>query len=143
MMHPGWNRCLDAGRPRSRAVGMHARAVLSRRLSRHERIAATADTTVLRHMRAMSTRDVARLSWPGVYGPGHDALIEDALSTARTSLGEASGRKARSLRAPVPGRARWHGRTPYQAAPPPPAAERPDDFPHSLTRPAPGGGIRP
>lgn len=43
--------------------------------------------TVLRHTLKMNTRGFAILSWPLVYRPMHDALIEDSLTTAQMSLG--------------------------------------------------------
>ncbi len=46
-----------------------------------------ATTTVLRHTVEMHARGWVRLSWPLVYGPLHDALIEDSLSTAEAVLG--------------------------------------------------------
>ena len=43
---------------------------------------------VLRHTLRMSTRGPALLSWPLVFRPLHDALIEDSLATAEASLGQ-------------------------------------------------------
>jgi hypothetical protein len=54
----------------------------------YERIKTTADTVVLRHTLKMTTRGPAVLSWPVVYRPLHDALIEDSLATAEASLGK-------------------------------------------------------
>ena len=42
---------------------------------------------VLRHTLQMNTYGPAILSWPLVYRPMHDALIEDSLATAQVSLG--------------------------------------------------------
>jgi len=42
---------------------------------------------VLRHTLAMATHGLASLSWPLVYRPLHDALIEDSLAKAQKSLG--------------------------------------------------------
>lgn len=73
--------------------------------------------SVLKHTLKMNTQGLATLSWPLVYRPMHDALIEDSLSTAQASLGQApqlqkwslwvrilrwvvSGGKARSQSAP-------------------------------------------
>ena len=42
---------------------------------------------VLRHTLRMNTHGPAILSWPLVYRPMHDALIEDSLTTAQVSLG--------------------------------------------------------
>lgn len=44
--------------------------------------------TLLRHELAMRARGVARLSWPLVFRPLHDALLEDALDRASAALGE-------------------------------------------------------
>ena len=44
-------------------------------------------STLLRHTVKMHTRGLARLSWPLVYQPLHDALLEDALATAEASQG--------------------------------------------------------
>jgi hypothetical protein len=57
--------------------GFHALEVLP--LSVH--------TTLLRHRVQMHTRGLARLSWPLVFEPLHDALLEDALATGQASLG--------------------------------------------------------
>jgi len=46
------------------------------------------DSTVLRHTVQMTTRGLAVLSWPLLFSPLHDALIEDSLATARASLGQ-------------------------------------------------------
>jgi hypothetical protein len=54
-----------------------------------ERITTTADTVVLRHTLEMTTHGLAVLSWPLVYRPLHDALIEDFLAAAEASLGQA------------------------------------------------------
>lgn len=51
---------------------------------------------VLRHSLVMTTRWPAWLSWPLMYRPLHDALIEDSLDTAGCALGLAG-----------PGRSRW------------------------------------
>jgi hypothetical protein len=45
-----------------------------------------AGKTVLRHALQMTARGRANLSWPFVYRPLHDALLEDALATAQASL---------------------------------------------------------
>lgn len=42
---------------------------------------------VLRHTLKMNTYGLAVLSWPLIYRPMHDALIEDSLATAQVSLG--------------------------------------------------------
>ena len=41
----------------------------------------------LRHTVKMNTHGLALISWPLVFGPLHDALLEDALATAQASLG--------------------------------------------------------
>lgn len=43
---------------------------------------------VLRHTIDMSLEGAARLSWPLVIRPLHDALVEDALTNAQVALGE-------------------------------------------------------
>lgn len=43
---------------------------------------------VLRHTLEMTTHGLAVLSWPVLFGPLHDALIEDSLATAQASLGQ-------------------------------------------------------
>jgi len=43
---------------------------------------------VLRHTLEMTTHGLAVLSWPVIYRPMHDALIEDSLATAEASLGQ-------------------------------------------------------
>jgi hypothetical protein len=48
---------------------------------------ATASHCVLEHRIEMRTEGWAVLTWPLVFGPLHDALIEDALSLAQESLG--------------------------------------------------------
>ena len=42
---------------------------------------------VLRHTLTMTTRGLAVVSWPLLFRPLHDALVEDALATAEISLG--------------------------------------------------------
>lgn len=44
------------------------------------------DRTVLRHELIMRVRGAARLSWPFVYRPLHDALIEDSLDKAEMQM---------------------------------------------------------
>ncbi len=60
-----------------------------------------AGCTVLEHRLEMRTRGVARLSWPLVYRPLHDALIEDAFAKAADQLGEPSRTSAWTLRVRV------------------------------------------
>lgn len=47
----------------------------------------TASTVELRHTLKMRTSGRARLTWPLVYRPLHDALVEDSFATAEASLG--------------------------------------------------------
>jgi len=55
----------------------------------YERIkTTTTNTAVLRHTLEMTTHGLAVLSWPVIYRPMHDALIEDSLATAEASLGQ-------------------------------------------------------
>jgi hypothetical protein len=56
----------------------------------YDRVETTANTVVLRHTLKMTTHGPAILSWPLIYRPMHDALIEDSLATAEASLGQAS-----------------------------------------------------
>jgi len=42
---------------------------------------------VLRHTLEMTTHGIASITWPLIYRPLHDALIEDALAKAQKSLG--------------------------------------------------------
>ena len=44
--------------------------------------------TVLRHTIDMKLTGIALLSWPLVFRPRHDALVEDALTKAQVALGE-------------------------------------------------------
>lgn len=53
----------------------------------YEIISAPKQSTVLRHTLKMKTQGLAILSWPWVYRPMHDALLEDSLVTAQASLG--------------------------------------------------------
>ena len=64
----------------------------------------TGDYATLRHVIDMRLAGLARLSWPAVYSPLHDALIEDALDRAESALGVGAGqrrpwsRRVRALR---------------------------------------------
>lgn len=53
----------------------------------YEIVAGPKQPAVLRHTLKMNTHGPAILSWPLVYRPMHDALIEDSLTTAQVSLG--------------------------------------------------------
>lgn len=53
----------------------------------YEVVATGPETVVLRHILEMTTSGLAMLSWPFMYRPLHDALIEDSLATAQASLG--------------------------------------------------------
>lgn len=55
----------------------------------HEFVAikVSANLTSLRHNLRMETAGLARLSWPAVFQPLHDALIEDSFAKAQSSLG--------------------------------------------------------
>jgi hypothetical protein len=57
--------------------GWHGLAVLD----------ATAAHCVLEHRIEMTLHGAARLTWPLLYRPMHDALIEDALAAAQATLG--------------------------------------------------------
>jgi hypothetical protein len=54
--------------------------------------------TVLRHELVMNTSGAARVTWPVVFRPLHDALIEDALDKAGSALGEGQPPRRWSLR---------------------------------------------
>ena len=54
--------------------------------------------TTLRHVLDMHARGPAVLTWPLVFGPLHDALVEDCLDTAARELGEAVPSREWSLR---------------------------------------------
>jgi hypothetical protein len=60
--------------------------------------AASGEGSVLRHELAMATTGSARLTWPLVFRPLHDALIEDALDRACAELGEAAAPQRWPLR---------------------------------------------
>lgn len=47
----------------------------------------TANTAILRHTIRMNASGAASLSWPMVFRPLHDALIEDCLANAEAALG--------------------------------------------------------
>jgi len=51
--------------------------------------------TKIRHVLEMDARGGALISWPLVYRPLHDALIEDSLDRAETSLGSDLARYSR------------------------------------------------
>jgi hypothetical protein len=53
----------------------------------YEVVTAGPEAVKLRHTLEMTTSGLATLSWPFMYRPLHDALIEDSLATARASLG--------------------------------------------------------
>jgi hypothetical protein len=53
--------------------------------------------TTLRHILHMNARGPAVLTWPIVFGPLHDALVEDCLDAAARALGETPRSKPWSL----------------------------------------------
>ena len=53
--------------------------------------------TRLRHMLAMDLRGAARVSWPLIFRPLHDALLEDLLDRAAVAVGEPPAGQAWSL----------------------------------------------
>jgi hypothetical protein len=53
------------------------------------------DTTVLRHTLAIHTRGPARVTWPLVFRPLHDALLEDCLDRAEQATSGLVARPAR------------------------------------------------
>lgn len=60
-----------------------------------EALALPGGDTLLRHTLAMRTRGAARMSWPLLYRPLHDALTEDGLDRAAHSLGLGHARRGR------------------------------------------------
>lgn len=54
----------------------------------------TGEGTTLRHVIDMRVSGLAYLTWPAIYSPLHDALIEDALDRAESALGVGAGRRA-------------------------------------------------
>lgn len=71
--------------------------------------------TVLRHTLVLRTTGAARLTWPLLYRPLHDALIEDSLDRAGRSLG---------LQVAHPRRWSWWVRCLRAATRPPPSGGR-------------------
>lgn len=74
--------------------------------------------TLLRHSLVMRTSGIARLTWPLIFRPLHDALIEDSLDQASENLGlpvkrcPRWNRRVQVLRFVARGlaiRARWRG----------------------------------
>jgi hypothetical protein len=53
-----------------------------------EMVRTARQSVVLRHTLKMTTQGPALLSWPIIFRPLHDALIEDSLATAQASLGQ-------------------------------------------------------
>jgi len=53
----------------------------------YEIIGTSKQSTLLRHTLRMHARSLAILSWPLLYRPMHDALLEDSLTAAQVSLG--------------------------------------------------------
>ncbi|TDE54607.1 SRPBCC family protein [Nonomuraea mesophila] len=58
-------------------------------------VSAEHDHTVLGHTLAMSTHGPARLTWPLIFRPLHDALIEDSFDRAEHAVTGAVARPAR------------------------------------------------
>jgi hypothetical protein len=53
----------------------------------YDTITVPGEPVILRHTIRMTTHGLARLSWPLIYRPLHDALLEDSLARAQHSLG--------------------------------------------------------
>ncbi len=66
-------------------------------IHRFDVIERTQSSVVLRHTIEMSTHGLARLTWPLMIRPMHDALFEDAWATAEASLGQEPQIRAWSL----------------------------------------------
>jgi len=62
-----------------------------------EVISAGAQGTTLRHVLEMNAQGRAMLTWPAVFRPLHDALVEDCLDNAAFALGEATRSRPWSL----------------------------------------------
>lgn len=75
----------------------------------HEyRVVPTGDSVVLQHVLQMSLTGMARISWPLLFRPLHDALIEDSLDKSERSVtGEVEEPKSWSVSVRV---LRWVGR---------------------------------
>jgi hypothetical protein len=56
----------------------------------YETVDSPGPAVVLRHTLEMTTHGLAALSWPIVFRPLHDALIEDSLAAAQASFGLSS-----------------------------------------------------
>ncbi len=56
-------------------------------IHRFEVLPRSADSTVLRHTIDMKAQGPALLSWPLIFRPLHDALLEDSLALAQVTLG--------------------------------------------------------
>ncbi|MFC1580269.1 SRPBCC family protein [Thermodesulfobacteriota bacterium] len=54
----------------------------------YDMIRAEHRSVVLRHTLSMTTHGAALVSWPLLFRPLHDALIEDSFATAQASLGQ-------------------------------------------------------
>jgi hypothetical protein len=86
---------------------------------RLEIINPTVHSCVLRHTIEMTTHGAARLTWPLVFRPLHDALLEDALAVAQAALGHTPVMRPWSLWVKA---LRWmlsRGRTSRQVTPRP------------------------
>jgi len=62
-----------------------------------EVVATGADETTLRHVLQMTARGSALLTWPIVFRPLHDALVEDCLDRAARAIGEQPASRPWSL----------------------------------------------
>lgn len=62
-----------------------------------EVVAAGAQQTTLRHVLEMTAHGPALFTWPLVFQPLHDALVEDCLDRAAQAVGEASASRRWSL----------------------------------------------
>jgi hypothetical protein len=54
----------------------------------YEVLSPTPQSCILRHTLEMATQGPAIVSWPVIFRPMHDALIEDSLALAQAALGE-------------------------------------------------------
>jgi hypothetical protein len=67
----------------------------------YEILSGPGQSVVLRHTLKMDAHGPALVSWPLVYRPLHDALLEDSLATAQVSLGLSPRIQPWSLRVKV------------------------------------------
>ncbi len=85
---------------------------------RLEIVRPTAQRCVLRHTIDMTTHGAAVITWPLVFRPLHDALLEDALAVAQAALGQTPVVRPWSLWVKALRRLLVRGRNSPQVTPP-------------------------